>query len=202
MIGNRQVDITGSTRFLPEGFADSNIVVGAKVEAEGTSASGVLTATKISFRENVRLESDVASVDNSSFKLVGFPNINITTNSATDDNGVTVIPGLHIRVRGIEGPNNTVLATRIDTQSGMDAFLQGAVDDISGAEVTILGVTVNTNLIPDNFPDPDPNFQDIDEIGISRATFLGLVQPGTLVKFKSNLAASAIIWDEAELEDD
>jgi hypothetical protein len=133
---------------------------------------------------------------------VGFPNIDITTNSATDPNGVTVSPGLHIRVRGIEGPNNTVLATRINTQSGMDAFLQGAVDDISGADVTILGVTVNTNLIPDNFPDPDPNFQDIDEIGISRATFLDLVQPGTLVKFKGELSSGTITWDEAELEDD
>jgi len=202
-IGNREVVTTGNTRYLPEGFFASDIQVDANIEAEGTSANGLLTATKISFRENVRLESDVASGDNSSFKLEGFPNIDITTNSATDDFGITINQGLHIRVRGIEGPNNTVLATRIDDKTGStEIFLQGPVDDISGANVTILGVTVNTNLIPDNFPDPDPNFQDIDEIGISSATFLGLVEPGTLVKFKSNLAASTIIWDEAELEDD
>ena len=199
MIGNRQVDITGSTRYLPEGFADSNIVVGVKIEAEGTSASGVLTATKISFRENVRLESDVATVNGNSFTLVGFPGIIITTNSETTG----VAPIGRIRVRGIEGPNNTVLATRIDDKSGStEIFLQGPVDDISGANVTILGVTVNTNLIPDNFPDPDPNFQDIDEIGISSAMFLGLVEPGTLVKFKGILMPPDIIWDEAELEDD
>ncbi len=206
MIGNRQVDITGSPRFIPEGFGFIDIVVGAKIEAEGTtSTNGVLIATKISFRENVRLESDVASGDNSSFKLEGFPNIDITTNSATDDFGITITQGLHIRVRGIEGPNNTVLATRIDDKTGStEIFLQGPVDDISGANVTILGVTVNTNLIPDNFPDPDPNFQDIDEIGISSATFLGLVEPGTLVKFKGDLLSGVppIIWDEAELEDD
>ena len=195
MIGNRQVVITGSTRFLPEGFDDLDIVVGAKIEAEGTSANGVLTATKISFRENVRLESDVASGDNSSFKLEGFPNIDIITNSATDDFGITVSSGLHIRVRGIEGPNNTVLATRIDDKPGnTDIFLQGAVDDISGADVTILGVTVDTSSIF--------QFEDVDDLPISSATFLGLVQPGTLVKFKGDLAASTIIWDEAELEDD
>jgi hypothetical protein len=196
MIGNRQVVITGSTRFLPEGFDDLDIVVGAKIEAEGTSASGVLTATKISFRENVRLESDVANGDNSSFKLDGFPNIDITTNSATDDNGITVSSGLHIRVRGIEGPNNTVLAIRIRIQSGTDIFLQGAVDDISGADVTILGVTVDTSSIF--------QFEDVDDLPISSATFLGLVQPGTLVKFKGDLLSGVppIIWDEAELEDD
>ena len=197
MIGNRQVDITGSTRFLPEGFADSNIVVGTKVEAEGTSANGVLTATKISFRENVRLESDVASGDNSSFKLEGFPNIDITTNSATDDFGITITQGLHIRVRGIEGPNNTVLATRIDDKTGStDIFLQGPVDGISGADVTILGVTVDTGSIF--------QFEDVDDLPISSATFLGLVQPGTLVKFKGDLLSGVtlIIWDEAELEDE
>jgi len=194
-IGNRDILTTLSTRYLPLlDFGPVDIVVGAKVEVEGTSAGGVLTATKISFRENVRLESDVASGDNSSFKLEGFPNIDITTNSATDDNGITVSSGLHIRVRGIEGPNNTLLATRIDTQSGTDAFLQGAVDEIVGTNITVLGKTVDTiNIF---------QFEDVNDVPISRATFLDLVQPGTLVKFKSNLAASTLIWDEAELEDD
>ncbi|MCH7882030.1 MAG: hypothetical protein IIB69_10760, partial [Proteobacteria bacterium] len=89
MIGNQEVVIDGNTRFLPEDFDVFDIVVGAKVEAEGTSANNVLTATKISFRENVKLESDVdlATLSGSSptfsFELVGLPGITITTNSAT-----------------------------------------------------------------------------------------------------------------------
>ncbi len=206
-IGDRVVDIiTGNPQFLPEDFGVNDIVVGAKVEVEGTLANGVIIATKISFRRNVKIESDVATrIDDSSFTLVGLPGITIMTNAATEFNIVTINPGDHIRVRGIEGPNNnTVLATRIDDRSGdTDIFLQGPVDGISDANVTILGITVDTNLIPDNFPDPDQNFQDIDENGISRATFLGLVQPGTLVKFKGDLLSGVtpIIWDEAELED-
>jgi len=202
MIGNRQVDITGSPRFIPEGFGLIDIVVGAKIEAEGTSASGVLTATKISFRENVRLESDVATVNDNSFTLEGLPGIVITTNVNTDlDNltGGSVTASASVRVRGIEGPNNTVLATRIVDAGGSDAFMQGAVDTKVGTLIKVLGIEVDTANISDTTPS---NFEDIDELGISRATFLSLVQPGTLVKFKGVLAAPDVIWDEAELEDD
>ncbi len=199
MIGNRLIDITSSPRYLPQDFGVGDIALGTKVEAEGTSANGVLTATKISFRENVKLESDVdiATISGSSptfsFELVGLPGIIITTNLETTG----VAPAGHIRVRGIEGPDDTVLATRIDDRSGQtDAFLQGPVDAISVANVTILGIPVDTNSIP------DPNFKDAGEFGITRATFLSLVEPGTLVKFKGVLAAPDIIWDEAELEDD
>ena len=197
MIGNQEVVITSSTRFLPEDFDVFDLDVGAKVEAEGsTSTNGVLTATKISFRENVKLESDVATVNGNSFTLVELPDIIITTNSATETEppGVIVAPGDHIRVRGVEGPNNTVLATRIDGRTGSsDAFLQGAVDEIVVTNITVLGITVDTiNIF---------QFEDVNDVLISRATFLDLVQPGTLVKFKGALGVP-IIWDEAELEDD
>lgn len=202
MIGNRQVDITGSPRFIPEGFGFIDIVVGAKIEAEGTSASDVLTATKISFRENVRLESDVATVNGNSFTLEGLPGIVITTNVNTDlDNltGGSVTASASVRVRGIEGPNNTVLATLIVDAGGSDAFMQGAVDTKVGTLIKVLGIEVDTADISDTTPS---NFEDIGELGISRATFLGLVEPGTLVKFKGILMPPDIIWDEAELEDD
>jgi hypothetical protein len=203
-IGDQEIDLTGNPQFLPEDFDASFLVVGAKVEAEGTSANGVITATKISFRENVKLESDVATVNGNSFTLEGLPSIPIAINSVTTPLGVTVSVGDTIRVRGIEGPNNTVLATRIDDRSGQtDAILQGAVDEINmGTEITVLGIPVDTLLILDNFPNPPLAFADVNDQAISRATFLDLVQPGTLVKFKSNLAESTIIWDEAELEDD
>lgn len=194
MIGNQQIVTNGSTRFLPEDFGATDLVVGAKVEAEGTLANGVLTATKISFRQNVKLESTVANVSgtspNFSFTLVGLPGITITTNSATEG----VAPAGHVRVRGIEGPNNTVLATRIDDRTGStDVFLQGVVDAAADPSITVLGVLVNTNAIT--------QFQDVSDSTISRPTFFGLVQPGTLVKIKGNLVGATPNWSEAELED-
>lgn len=192
-IGNREVVVTGNTRFLPEDFGAGDLVVGAKVEAEGTSVNNVVTATKISFRENVKLESDVATVSGSSptfsFTLVGLPGITITTNSATTG----VAPAGHIRVRGIEGPNNTVLATRIDDRgSSTDAFLQGTVDSNLNAIVSVLGIPVDTAGIF--------QFEDVNDDPISRQQFLSLAQLGTLVQFKGNLGLT-ISWDEAELED-
>jgi len=202
-IGNRQIQTTSSTRFLPEGFDSSDLLVlGTKVEAEGTSTGGVLTATKISFRENVKLESDVnlttliGSSPTFSFELSGLPGVTITTNIDTDFNGVTVTAGGHISVRGIEGPNNTVLATRLGSPSGVtDAILQGAADTISGTRITLLGTTIVTSTTISEF-------NDVKDSPITSATFLGLVKPGTLVKFKGTLSGSTITWEEAELEDD
>jgi hypothetical protein len=208
-IGNRQIQTTNSTRFLPEGFDSSDLLIlGTKVEAEGTSANGVLTATKISFRENVKLESDVATGDANSFTLVGLPNIIITTNSTTIiEPGVTFISGVsHIRVRGIEGPiegiNNTVLATRIeDRGTSTSAFLQGSTDQVANPSITILGLSLDTSGFTDT-PLLSSDFENVNDQKISRSTFFALVQPGTLVKFKGDLVGSTIIWDEAELEDD
>jgi hypothetical protein len=190
MIGSREVMINLSTRFLPEDFDKTDIQVGTKLEAEGTSANGVLSATKISFRRNVKLESDVDIVVGNTFTLVGFPGIIITTNSETTG----VAPVGHIQVRGIEGPGNTVLATRIDDKSGdTEAFLQGPVDTKVGATITILGIPVDMNSISE--------FEGIDENMISRQQFLDLVQPGTLVKVEGDLNGSTIMYVEAELED-
>ena len=197
-IGERVVDITEDPQFLPEDFGVSDILVGAKVEAEGTSANGgVIIATKISFRRNVKIESDVDMVNGSSFTLVGLPGIIIETNLDTEFN-IPIISGNHIRVRGIEGPNNKVLATRIDDRgTSSDVFLQGPVDAESGGVITVLGITVNTDLIPIS------NFEDVNDMLISQATFLGSVELGTLVKFQGVLEGSpiAITWNEAELED-
>ena len=199
-IGNQEVVITTSTRYTPLDFNINNIELGTKVEAEGTSTGGVFTADKISFRESVRLESKVATVSSSSFTLegLGFPtNITIMTNSATDFNGITIIPGISLRVRGIEGPNDTVLATSIKSGSGggsPPAILQGVVDSIGGLSITVLGTPVDTSTIT--------VFKDVKDKPISSTAFLGLVQKGTIVKFKSASAGPTITWDEAELEDD
>ena len=193
-IGNQQIVASGGTLFLPDDFSAADIVVGAKVEAEGTITNGVLVATKISFRENVKLESDVASGDNSSFTLVGLPGITIDTDGNTElKNGVSVVPGTHVRVRGREGPNNSVLATRIEPQGGSTVFLQGAIDDVADPDVTILGIPASTATIS--------QFKDVDNNLISSTAFFDRLQPGTLVKIKGDLQSGVAIWDEAELED-
>jgi hypothetical protein len=97
-------------------------------------------------------------------------------------------------VRGIEGPNNSVLALRIDDRgNSTDVFVQGAVDTVSNPNITVLGVAVDTT--------PIFQFEDVNDIGIPRATFFGSVQRGTLVKIKGRLSGNAVVWEEAEFED-
>lgn len=193
-IGSQQIATQAGTLYLPDDFSAADILVGAKVEAEGTFANGVLTASKISFRQNVKLESTVASGNSVSFSLLGLPGIVVKTNSATDfRNGIVIAPGVHLRVRGIEGPGNTVLATRIEPQGGSTVFLQGPVDTVANPNLTILGITVDTS--------PINVFQDVNDNLIARATFFSSVQPGTLVKIKGDWTGAVVTWDEVELED-
>jgi hypothetical protein len=53
VVGNQRVVTTGSTRF--EGGVADDIVVGAKLEVEGVLSGGILTASKVEFRDSVRL---------------------------------------------------------------------------------------------------------------------------------------------------
>jgi hypothetical protein len=71
--------------------------------------------------------------------------------------------------------------------------VQGAVDTVSNPNITVLGVAVDTT--------PIFQFEDVNDIGIPRATFFGSVQRGTLVKIKGRLSGNAVVWEEAEFED-
>jgi len=195
-VGNQQFVTTAGTRFLPEDFGAGDLQVGAKVEVEGTVSNGLLTATKVSFRQNVKLESTVQTVTGVAptlaITLVGLPGIVISTDSSTEIND-PVVQGAHMRVRGIEGPGNTVLATRIDEQGGSTVFLQGAVDDVANPNITVLGITVDTT--------PINQFEDVNDAPLERGAFFSRVQRGTLVKIKGDLTGVTPTWDEAELED-
>jgi hypothetical protein len=58
VLGSQPVVTTGSTVF--EGGLPQDVVPGVKLEAEGPIAGGVLTAVKISLRDNLRFEGDLA----------------------------------------------------------------------------------------------------------------------------------------------
>lgn len=207
VVGNQRVVITGSTRF--EGGVPEDIAVGVKLEVEGVLSGGILTASEIEFRDSIRLEANIATIDlgANSLTLNGLPGITVTTNSLTEFKGEGPINGLgdlandnHVRVRGRLSAGTTVIATEVERTSiapDNRVELQGPIQSIAGATpnqvVTILGVPVNTSTIS--------TFEDVDDNVISRDAFFAQAAVGTLVKAQGHLGVSTVIWDEMELED-
>lgn len=200
-IGTTPVRTTANTEF--RGGTVDEIVVGAKMSAEGRFDGTTLIARHVKFHESVRLEGDIETIGTNSLTLKGLPGITVTVNSQTEfkANGGATINNLsdlainnHIRVRGRVSGTNSVIATRIQLRSSdNDVDLQGPVQAASDPTLTILGVTVDTTGVT--------QFEGVDDGPMSRADFFAAVQVGTLVKVKGTLNGAVVTWDEAELED-
>ncbi len=196
-IGTTPVRTTASTEF--RGGTVDEIVVGAKLSAEGRFDGSTLIAKHVKFHESVRLEGD-ATVTGSTLTLAGLPGVTIAVNSQTElkdgKNTITVsdLQGNHVRVRGRVTGSNTVVATRIQLRSSdNDVDLQGPVQSINGSVIVILGVSVDTSVIN--------QFESVSGSSMNRAGFLAEIKVNSLVKVKGKLNGTTVIWDEAELED-
>lgn len=201
-IGGTHVQTTANTEF--RGGTIDEIVVGAKLSAEGRLANGILTAKHVKFHESVRLEGNIAAINlgAKTFTIIGLPGVTVAVNSQTEfktDSGNTLNDlsvGDHVRVRGRIGAGNSVLATRVEQRSADDELdLQGPVQAVSNPNLTILGVVVNTAGLNND------DFQGLNEQPIGRAAFFNAVKVGTLVKMKGRLNGGIVTWREAELED-
>jgi cytoskeletal protein CcmA (bactofilin family) len=200
-IGTTPVRTTANTEF--RGGTVDEIVVGAKMSAEGRFDGTTLIARHVKFHESVRLEGDIETIGTNSLTLKGLPGITVTVNSQTEfkANGGATINNLsdlainnHIRVRGRVSGTNSVIATRIQLRSSdNDVDLQGPVQAVSDPILTILGVTVDTTSVA--------QFEGVDGGPMNRRGFFAAVQVGTLVKVKGTLNGTVVTWGEAELED-
>ena len=200
-IGTTPVQTTANTEF--RGGTVDEIVVGAKMSAEGRFDGSTLIATHVKFHESVRLEGDIETIGTNFFMIKGLPGITVTVNSQTEftANGGATINNLsdlainnHIRVRGRVSGSNSMVATRIQLRSSDNAVdLQGPVKAVSAPSLTILGVTVDTTGVT--------QFEGVDGGSMNRVDFFAAVQVGTLVKVKGTLNGTVVTWDEAELED-
>lgn len=166
-VGGQCVALLPTTLFEDGDVGD--IVIGTKLEAEGdlNTTNGVLTADKIRFRENrVRIEGPVnvpAGGVGGSFTILGNA-IAVNTTSLTEDNDDLInnpanSGNRQIEVRGYVDSNGNVFATELRDRGPGDAGdvrLRGPTTDTCDGnvdtELTILGVTVDTDSIPANPP--------------------------------------------------
>ncbi|MFO1219215.1 MAG: DUF5666 domain-containing protein [Burkholderiaceae bacterium] len=203
-IGSQAVVTNGSTRF--EGGVATDLVVGTKVEVEGSISGGVLTATKVSFRENIRFEANVAATSGNTFTLQGLAGITIDTNAATRFDKVSGVAGLaanhNVRVRARPGSGGTVVATEVElrsTNASTDVRFRAIATATISPNLTMLGLTINTSNIP--------QFRDLIDASITRDAFFNAVvasgSTGRLVEVRGTQSGATINWNrEAQLESD
>ncbi len=176
----------------------ADLADGVKVEAQGRLSGGILLATRVTFKESVRLEADVATKVGNTLTFAGLPGISILVHpeltrgvGALGDIGA----GNEVKVRARQAESG-LIATRLEKISndpGNETLIQGPVTAFSAAAdtVTILEtVVVNTATIRNE------DFKDHDRV-IGRTVFFATLQLGDIVKarFRDDK------WDQIEFQD-
>lgn len=196
----------GSAQFL--GGIEADLANGLKVEAEGPIAGGTLAAVKIKFKESLRFEANVTTVDlnTGTLGLEGFPGLGVQTDAALTPNLAlgSFSTGNEVKLRGrLSG--NSVLVTRLELVNATAqnrTIVQGPVTafDANANTVTLFGqVVVNTANFNDITHPSGSNFE-IEDVKVSRATFFANLSVGDLVKARAAINGGTLTWNQIEIE--
>jgi hypothetical protein len=216
-IGSFKVDgqwvDASAAEFKPASLATS-LDNNASVEVSGSIVSGVLQAIEVEQRGGeIKVIAPVTTFDvlagSVNVSVVsGQPDITVQTDSQTqfederdgmDDCSLsslsTLMPGEGLIVEGFISGGSGVLASSIKCDILEKIELRGPLDAASGDDtsgtVTILGVTIDTDM--------DTKFEDGDDAPTSGTSFFGAVSPGDPAEIQDDLPADGIA-DKVEIE--
>ena len=196
------VPVTTNAQTVFEFGTSADLALNRKVEVEGQiDATGLVTAEKIELKQAgfIRIESTVESVQSDQLTVLG---IAVTVNVSTrieDKSSAEVEPfsladinvGDYVELRGFEDGSG-VVATQVEREDfDGEVALRGFVESVSNPDLSILGVTIQTNGAT--------QFEDLNDQPITSATFFGQAQ-GRLVEAKGTLSNGMIIAEEVDLE--
>jgi hypothetical protein len=101
-IGTTHVLTSANTQF--RGGTIDEIVVGAKMSAEGRFDGATLIAKHVKFHAAVKLEGNIATINGNTFTIAGLSGVTVTVNSQTEGgNALSSLLGQHVWVRGSGG---------------------------------------------------------------------------------------------------
>jgi len=203
--------VTTSATTLWENGLPEELLPGVKVEAEGTlDAQGVLSARKVSFRSNVRLQGAPSSAVETSPGLGTFQVLGLTVRvdsltewkSSGKGSGLTLsnLGTTPVQVRGYRARNGTdVIATRVESRNDDRIILQGPASskDAAAGTLAILGLTVQSN--------GSTSFRGMDGSSTSSSAFFDAVAvDATVVKARGKdaaaLSGTTLTAEEMEIE--
>jgi len=160
MVGAYTIQTDSATRY--EDGTPADLGLGAYLEVEGTVAGGVIYAETIEFKNKVRIEASVASVNLSAGTLTfyGLGGLTVSVNARTDYNNARgladVSVGNFVRVTGRAAGSSpgSVIATLIDWEASAptpEPKLRGPLtSDPADPFVNVLGVPIDTSGWPDS----------------------------------------------------
>ncbi len=208
-VNGQRVVTTAGTRF--EGGGAQDIVLGTKLEAEGTlnTATGILTAEEIEFRETrIRIIAPVqpGDVDTGADTLT-IITIPVSANSLTKDENGIFSAGLtgsrQIEINGFVDSAGQVIATEVKNIAPADfsdVRLRGPAEMLMpNVSFAIAGVTVNVATavsISDERVEPPAD--------LTPALFFAAISSGTPVQVEQgtfNPGPDTITFGEIEIED-
>ncbi len=200
------VNLTTSTTFRHGTLED--LVPGVKVEVTGSfnATTGVLTATRVSFREaRVRIEAPLQAVDTSAgtLQVLGIT-VQGTALVEDEDDVLQGAPSnIDVEVRGFRDRNGDVFATRIRERGDAgerDLRLRGPVDpgSINPPNFSVLGIAI----VPDSGTRYEDSHDSIKH-DISPEQFFDVLTDGHPVQVKKGSFSNGTITgvEEIELED-
>jgi hypothetical protein len=203
------VTTTSATSF--DGGPRNDLIIGTKVEVQGVMTGGTIAATKVKFRENVRLQinAGAASADPANVTLLNLSAVTVRTNVLTRTADNSDAPGIglndRLEIRGRKAADGSIIATRLDIGNPGNlgrVILRGPVESIVGSNIRLLGIDVDTATVAFFRPNDDNSIGDINAQSMSRAAFMAQVRAGTVVKVRGDLAGdNLLVATEMELED-
>jgi len=207
IVEGQGIATSASTRW--ENGLPSDLVPGGKVEAEGRlDDAGLLQATKVSFRANVRLQGPVSNVVPTSaregtLQLLG---LDVRTDAWTEWKSpgggggsldLTTIGAGPVEVRGVPGATGEIVATRVEATNDARLVLQGPVSskDATAGRLVILGLTAQAGA--------STEYRDSSDAPLSAAAFFGQIAvPRTVAKVRSRdpLSGTTLSVEQVEIE--
>ena len=200
-IGTFVVQTDNATRY--EDGTAVDLVLGAYIEVEGSVVGGVIHADEIQFKNKVRVEASVASVDAGAGTLTfyGLSGMTVTVNPLTDYNNARsladVAVGNYVRITGraLATAPGSVLATLVGWEANAptpEPKLRGplTVDPVDPI-VTVLGVSIDTSGWADS------RFKGAAS---GRNAFFAMARANHIVHLNGKGVGNSVTWDSIELK--
>lgn len=198
-LGGQTVSFNAQTLF--EGGVLGDVVLGTKLEVEGTVNAGILVARKVSLRDGLRLEANVAGVTGTSLSLEGFSGLVINTSALTRFSGdyselTDIAKTHHVEIRGRLGSDGALVAGEIKGVKSTpepSVRIRGPVSAASDPQLTVLGQSIQVLAAT--------QLRNAAGQILSRSTFFSQLKISQPVSIKGNLQVGGFAWEEISLED-